>query len=346
MNKHPPSDWRHSGFTLVELMIAMLLGLIVIAGVTSIFLANQRVYRTNAALGDVQDSARIAFEMMARDIRDAGLVGCNSTPGTLRLSNLLKNGPTAGGTAWWANWNNSVHGYDGSDATADPAFTGITTPHVAGTDSIQLVGGAESGTTVATDTETSGVITTNESSPGFATGDAAIVCDPDHATLVQFTSVSGNSLTHAINTGSPGNCSQGMGYPAVCTDTGNSYQFQPNAQIAKLASVDWFIGSQTIDGATVDSLYRIDLENKSGVPTPTVQEMVRNVTDMQIQYHVQGGTSFVDAGSVSSANWPLVDAVQVTFTLQSTDQRAGTDTKPLVRTFTATTSIRNRVAVQ
>ena len=42
-----------AGFTLIELMIAMLLGLIVIAGVTSVFLATQRSYRTNEALGDV-----------------------------------------------------------------------------------------------------------------------------------------------------------------------------------------------------------------------------------------------------------------------------------------------------
>jgi type IV pilus assembly protein PilW len=341
-----PRRRSQAGFTLVELMIAMLLGLIVIAGVTSIFLANQRVYRTNAALGDVQDSARIAFEMMARDIRDAGLTGCNSTPATLRLSNLLKNGPTAGGTDWWADWNNSVHGYDGSGATGDPALSGVSAPHVDKTDSIQLIGAMDSGVTVASDTETSGVLTTNESSPGLVAGDIAMVCDPDHATLVQFTSVSGNSLTHALNTGSPGNCSQGLGYPAVCTDTGNTYTFQPNAQIAKLSAVDWYIGSQTIDGATVDSLYRVDLENKSGVPTPTAQEMVRNVTDMQIQYHVSGATSFVDAGSIASTNWPSVDAVQVTFTLQSTDQRAGTDAKPLTRTFTATTSVRNRVIVK
>ncbi|MGH8148337.1 MAG: PilW family protein, partial [Rhodanobacteraceae bacterium] len=71
---------RHAtGFTLVELMVAMVLGLIVIAGVTSVFLSGQQSFRTNGALADVQDSSRIAFELMARDIRQAGLTGCNST---------------------------------------------------------------------------------------------------------------------------------------------------------------------------------------------------------------------------------------------------------------------------
>ena len=54
------------GFTLIELMIAMLLGLIVIGGVSSIFLANQQTYRSNEALSEVQDGARVAFEMLSR----------------------------------------------------------------------------------------------------------------------------------------------------------------------------------------------------------------------------------------------------------------------------------------
>ena len=40
-----------AGFTLVELMIALVLGLVVVAGVGSVFLANQNAYRTNVALG-------------------------------------------------------------------------------------------------------------------------------------------------------------------------------------------------------------------------------------------------------------------------------------------------------
>src|SRR5690554_7701360 len=63
---------KTAGFTLVELMIALVLGLLVIAGVGSVFLANQNAYRTNVALGEAQESARISFEFLARDIRSAG----------------------------------------------------------------------------------------------------------------------------------------------------------------------------------------------------------------------------------------------------------------------------------
>ena len=345
MSKYQTTRWQRklqSGFTLVELMIAMLLGLIVIGGVVSVFLANQQTYRTNAALGDVQDSARIAFELMAQDIRDAGLTGCNSTPDSARVANVLTNSPGGGGTAvWWADWNNSVHGYDGASAATspDPALSGLgsSVTYAPNTDSIQLIGVDHAGVSVNVDTETAGTFTLNETSTNLVQGDVVVVCDPDHSTVVQLTAVSGTTLTHGM-TGTPGNCSQGLGFPTVCSSAGNGYTFKRNALIARLNATDWFVGTGA-DG--VSSLYRVDLENKAGVPTPTAQQMVRNVSDLQIQYHLAGAVGFVDAGSVT--NWPGVDAVRVTLTLQSADQRAGTNAKPLQRTLTSTTSLRNRV---
>ena len=66
------------GFTLIELMVAMLLGLIVVGGVISVMLANKRSYRTNEGLAQVQESARTAFELMARDIRQSAGNGCDN----------------------------------------------------------------------------------------------------------------------------------------------------------------------------------------------------------------------------------------------------------------------------
>src|SRR5690606_32376753 len=98
-----------SGFTLIELMVAMVLGLIVVAGVASVCLANQRTDRTNQAPGDVPDGSRLAFEMMARDIREAGLTGCNNRG---RVANVLNNTSTP----WWAGWGNAAHGYGAGTA--------------------------------------------------------------------------------------------------------------------------------------------------------------------------------------------------------------------------------------
>ncbi|MBN8921950.1 MAG: prepilin-type N-terminal cleavage/methylation domain-containing protein [Rhodanobacter sp.] len=323
-----------AGFTLIELMVAMLLGLIVIAGVSSVFLANQRAHRTNQALGDVQDNTRIAFEMMARDIRDAGLTGCGNSG---RVANVLNNGPAAGGSAWWANWNNVLVGYAGSQP--DPAVTTGTAAgnRVDGTDSLLLLGGEGVGASVNTNAEPAATFVLNEAGSDLKTGDVIVVCDPDHAALVQLTGFSGGTLSHVGATGSPGNCTTDLNYPTVCSSSA-SYVFATNAQITRLRAADWYVGYNPVLGK---SLYRISLVNTAGVPTPTAEEMVRGVTAMSIRYHQAGTAGFMAAGSVG--NWTLVDAVQVHLWLESADQHAGTDAKPLQRDFVATTTVRNRV---
>jgi type IV pilus assembly protein PilW len=160
---------------------------------------------------------------------------------------------------------------------------------------------------------------------------------------VQISDYNDSNVTVVHNVGSkvkPGNCSKGMGYPTLCTTNGNGYKFGANSQIFKLAAVDWYIGNNPAGGT---SLYRMVVAtNSAGVPTAAAQEMVRNVIGMNLSYHQAGSASFVSAATVAS-NWALVDAVQVKLTLESTDERAGTDAKPLTRNFTATTTVRNRV---
>jgi type IV pilus assembly protein PilW len=327
------------GFTMIELMIAMLLGLVVIAGVTSVFLANQQVYTANGALDDVQNESRIAFELMARDIRSAGLTGCLNDG---RVSNVLVDGPNNGGTDWWANWSNALHGY--TSGTADPALTVGTavTNQLSGTDSIQLIGAEDTGESIATDVEPTGTITLNETTSDLAKGSLVLACDPDHAALMQISSYSGGSgstitFNHATS-GSPGNCTTDLSYPTVCSST-NSYVFPANSMVAALAASDWYVGYNTAKGGT--SLFRTSLQLVGGKPTPTPVELVRNVTGMTISYLQTGGTAYVAASSVT--NWANVTAVQVQLTVQSTSQLAGTNSKPISRIFTSITTIRNRV---
>jgi len=323
------------GFSLIELMIALALGLIVVLAASTIFLSNKQSYRTNLALGQVQENSRIAFELLARDIRQAGLTGCGNSG---RVANVLNNQ----GTAWWANFGNAIRGYEGDED--DPGVTEGTAAaqRVTGTDSLQLLGVTDSGLSVAEHSANSAQFKLNEPSSDLQDGDVIIVCDPDHAVVTQVTNYNNSNVTlvHNTGTGSPGNCSKGLGYPTECTTLGNAYEFGRNSQIAKLNAVDWFIGNNPLAGR---SLYRVALANSSGVPTPVAQEMVRNVTDLQFNYHVAGADSFTTATAVTTAgNWGTVNAVRVTLRLQSTEQLAGTDAQPIVRQVTFPVNLRNR----
>jgi type IV pilus assembly protein PilW len=324
-------------------MISLTLGLIVVGSVIAIFLSNKQSYATNTAFGEIQDNSRVAFELLARDIRQAGLTGCGNQN---RVANVLNDGPNAGGTVdWWADFNNAIHGYDGNQT--DPAITTGTgvAQRVAGTSSLQLIGAAPTSLSVASQNSPAASFKLNETTSDLQSGDIIIVCDPDHATIAQITNYNNANVTLVHDTGNgvatPGNCSKGLGYPTVCSTNGNSYDFGPNSQITKLQAVDWYIGNNPQNGK---SLYRLALASNASTATVTTsaQEMVRNVTNMQIAYHLGGAKNFVNAAAIGT-NWNAVDAVQLQLQFESTDTHAGTKSnQPIVRRLSSTVTLRNR----
>lgn len=327
---------RQGGFSLVELMIALVLGLVVVLGASTVFLSNKQSFRTNLALGEVQENARIAFELIARDIRQAGVTGCGNFG---RVGNVLNNGTNAGGTvAWWADFGNAIRGYDAG--TEDPvvASGSASAQRILATSSLTLIGAATAGGSIAAYDASTFSFTLIGANPGIQAGDTVIVCDPDHAAIVQISSIDGSDLFVDTNTTTPGNCSRGLGFPTTCTTAGNAYSFVRNSQMSPLTATDWYIGNNPVGGR---SLYRRTLVNTAGTPTPTAQEMVRNVTDMQLAFHIAGADSFVSAATVAG-NWATVDAVRMTLSLRGSDRATGTDGQPITRLMTATVNLRNR----
>lgn len=65
-----------AGFTLLELMIAISLGLIIVAAATMLFLTSQKSYVLQNGMADLQDSANFGLNAIAKDIR---LTNLNST---------------------------------------------------------------------------------------------------------------------------------------------------------------------------------------------------------------------------------------------------------------------------
>ena len=64
------------GVTLIEMMISLTIGLMIIAGIGYAFLGSRQSFRSQDALSRMQEGARTAFEVMAKDIRMAGFRGC------------------------------------------------------------------------------------------------------------------------------------------------------------------------------------------------------------------------------------------------------------------------------
>lgn len=67
------------GFSLVELLLALALGLVLIMGVTQIALSSRATHASRHAASLLQDDARFVLGKLIQEIRQAGMFGCLST---------------------------------------------------------------------------------------------------------------------------------------------------------------------------------------------------------------------------------------------------------------------------
>jgi type IV pilus assembly protein PilW len=64
------------GVTLIELLVALGLGILLVAGVGQIFITSRQTQRLEQSLSQVQDTGRYALDIIGSDIRQAGHYGC------------------------------------------------------------------------------------------------------------------------------------------------------------------------------------------------------------------------------------------------------------------------------
>lgn len=69
---------RQSGMTLIEIMIAMVIGLFLLAGVMQIFLGSHQSYRLQDNLSRMQENGRFAMDFLTKNIRMTAHWGCVS----------------------------------------------------------------------------------------------------------------------------------------------------------------------------------------------------------------------------------------------------------------------------
>ncbi|PUA27958.1 MAG: hypothetical protein B0W54_15730 [Cellvibrio sp. 79] len=67
--------YRQNGLSLVELMIAITLGLILMGGVIQLFLSSRESFQVQQSTSGIQESGRLASEFINRDLRMAGFTG-------------------------------------------------------------------------------------------------------------------------------------------------------------------------------------------------------------------------------------------------------------------------------
>ena len=92
---------RQGGFGLIELMVAMLLGLLVLGAAVAVFQSNLRTFNANDGQNRVQENARVAYELLTKDVRSTGSSACsaeNQVLGTDSMSTAFKAPLSGNGT--------------------------------------------------------------------------------------------------------------------------------------------------------------------------------------------------------------------------------------------------------
>src|SRR4029079_14240573 len=80
------------GFGVIELMVAVAISLLLLAGVVAIFVSSKNSYETNERLSRIQENGRFALNTIMTDLRASGFVGCARQP--TYLSTSLNNSTT------------------------------------------------------------------------------------------------------------------------------------------------------------------------------------------------------------------------------------------------------------
>lgn len=331
---------RQSGFTLIELMLAMSLGLILLIGIFNVLLINLQSYRVQASVSRIQEVGRHVLEEFAINIRNAGHLGCvrdNSTFQSWLNSN------------YFSNFNQGVVGYNAGPSDWSTTIPTALDPVSTGTDVLSLAGAVEVDAVIASAmaTPTDATIRVRESQASFVDGDLLIFSDCLNSDLFE---TSGSTADGAGNSVIANNVTSG-------TEPGNTGQpmtkaYDAGDHIYRHIVTSYFVAPS--GQGTGNALWR-------RVGKRAAEELVEGVDQLQIEFGVDtdgdGGIDSYVAPRTTNTN--QVIAVRIFLLLRSLDRlNIDTDTRSFTfagetfgpyddratrQLFVKTVAIRNRL---
>ncbi|MGH8553557.1 MAG: PilW family protein, partial [Methylococcales bacterium] len=278
-----------NGLTMIELMIAMLLGLLLMGGVVQIFVSSKQTFSVQEAQSRVQENGRLAMNFLPYDIRLADFQGCRSRQKyttnviakTIVMCPTRKNCAPNVDSRYW-NLNGGVTGSDNVlRGTTDPV-TGLPvvaagTPVsalsiVAETDIINLQFGSSCGGHLVGDMTAYDVAIQLDASNTcqLKQGWPFIISDCLDADIARASSVVTSSRIQTV-----AHDTKNINNIDVNTSSHLRKAYRAGAEIYSIQSIAYFIARNPVGN---NALYRRN--NATG----TSEEMVEGVEDMQILY--------------------------------------------------------------
>lgn len=352
------------GFSLVELLLALALGLVVVAGVVQLFVGNSQTSAIVGGQARLQENARFAFDFISRAARRAGYLGCAPEP-----DNIVRGLAGAWNLIPEYNITRPVDGHEGNaDGTWTPALTSLpgglpgnvndapdgaidTAVIAQGTDVLVFRNVQQPGQKLAQILQPLGdpVVVAPGGDPGFGVGDIVMVSDCEQGAVFRVTAmnVAGNEATllHATGAGFFDNAVAVSGptgmVPFTLSFLGRAYGAE--ATVGAVESTFFFVAPSTRQdnrGNTPLALWQ-----KVGAAGPV--ELIQGVDDLQVQYGidttltdgVSNPNQYVSFDAVPADVGQIV-AIRASVTVNSVDSVTAEGNR-LQRTFSKTILVRN-----
>lgn len=332
---------RQLGLSLIELMVAITISLILLAGVVQIFLSSKTSYRVLEATSRVQENGRFAVDFLNKDIRMAGYMGCFR--GNIASVETILNNPTD--FSW--DYTTAVQGHEWTGAGWSPALPAALAGQVLnGTDVIVTRGLAGDGISLVFPYTNAAQVFVDEDASTIAIGDIIMVTDCNQASIGQVTNAQINGFGYNLVHSGAGGFTPGNATPQF------SNAFGAGSEIARLQTNVYYIGT----GASGSpALFRRSLITGGILQA---QELIDDVENMQVYYGEDldndgVANRYVEANNV--ANMDNVVSVRIslllrtmdnissaaqTYTYDDTETTAGD--RRIHRIFNTTIKIRNR----
>jgi len=299
-----------AGFSLIELMIAMALGIIMIGGMIVVFAGNAKSADLSLATAQLQANARFAVEEISRDTRAAGYRGCGASGAGL-ISNTDKfdaadlaaesiTGATIGAAGW---------------SPAQP--TGFTAPDGAGkplvgTDALIVRYAAAPGLEVAVSMPSvNSSVQVKGKNDDWQSGDLMVLADCQSADVFEIDTISGPDTQKIIQPAQ--SLSRAYRLPA---------KFREAVRLMPLVNAIYYIGETDRVNEVGDSLYSLYLQTYPyDLDENPPIELIEGVDQMQLLFGVRsldGSIRYMTADNVDF-DPQRVNTVRVGLLLASVD---------------------------
>lgn len=322
------------GLSVVELLISVAIGMAVVAGAVQVVVSSKRNFVDQEEVIFIQTNARYALDLMARDLRMAGYLGCASSD-AVQIANSIDD--DAGGYV-------SMHGLQGFEGETDTSafLADYRADALVGTDSFVVRRASDDfEMDVESHNPHSAVIKLWQKHE-YNKGTTLMIADAScrHVGLFQVSGPSGLPAGQIVhNTGSgTNNCTKIIKGNFVCLAsctptkcdgyTAAAGGYGPGSKIMNFVAHAYYIGDSDIMPG-VPALKRKALVN-NGPPTTKSEELALGVEDMEVTYGVDLSRDgvvdqFRDAddmdldgdGSISGDEWDQVITVKVALVFRS-----------------------------